>query len=300
MTPEQLAEEIAKLIAEAEAEFSVSVIKAQNVLYRKFAGILKNLELDTEGYILQNSANRALLRQAENVFDEVIRESIYQSAIEEQLTRIKQIDGLNQKYFEKVDSFFKPNRNFIRSIQQSAIQNVNTYLLNDGLIANVKLPLNQILNQNINTGGSFAGFHDQLRNFIIGTNGKDGKLLRYTRTYLSDALFAYSRAYQEAVTADLDLQWYFYSGDPTSKGKGSGGSRDFCLERMGKYFHRKEVEAWAELEWSGKNPNTTASSIFILLGGYNCKHSMIPVPENVVPADDKQRAIELGYLMQAA
>ena len=30
-------------------------------------------------------------------------------------------------------------------------------------------------------------------------------------------------------------------------------------------------------DWQGKNPNTTAQSIFTYLGGYNCMHVLLPI-----------------------
>jgi hypothetical protein len=180
---------------------------------------------------------------------------------------------------------FSPNRNFIRELQRQVIRDVNSNLLNEGVIANVKTPLNQILNQNINSGGSFAGFQTQLTNFIKGNDKIEGRLLSYTKTHLSDTLFTYSRSWQEAVTADLKLEFYLYSGGLTA-----GGSRDFCIKHAGNFYHRKEIEAFAKQEWKGKNPLTTKSSIFVLAGGYNCRHSFIPVSEKIVPKEVLERA----------
>jgi hypothetical protein len=288
MTPEQLAEQIANLIAQSEERFSLAVVRIQGDLYRQLTGILKDLKLDPQGYILQTAENRAILRQAENVFSDVINNSVYKNAVEQTIGTIPDIDSLNERYFETVSKAFKPNRVYLRSLQQQIIGNVNTYLLQDGLMVNVKIPLNQILNQNINSGGSFSGMLDQLRSFITGS-GQEGKLLRYSRTYLTDALFNYSRSYQQAVTADLGLEYYYYQGGLTGKGKGSGGSRPFCIERADKYYHQSEIEAWASEEWAGKREGTTESSIFIFAGGWNCRHSIVPVHVSIVPKEVIER-----------
>jgi hypothetical protein len=299
MTPEELAEALTQLIAGVEQTFTADVGRVQEALYRRLSGVLKDLSLDADGYILQNAENRAILRKSEGIFDEVIKGRAYQNAIEQSVSAVPDIDALNQSYFETISNTFKPNRVFIKSLQQQVINNINTYLLQDGLQANIKLPLNQVLNQNVNSGGSFSGMLDQLRKFVTGTVN-EGRLMRYTRTYLTDTLFNYSRAYQEAVTADLSLEFYLYLGGLTKGGKGSEGSRPFCIERAGHYYHKKEIEAWASLEWKGKNPDTTESSIFVYAGGYNCKHSIIPVHVSVVPKEVIERAISEGYYRQAA
>jgi hypothetical protein len=300
MTPEELAAEIERLIVANNIRFSSVVSSVQTSLYNKIISILKDLELDSEGYIKQSSANRKVLRQAQNAFDEVINNPAYQNAVSSHLKVIPKLDSLNNKYFKSVSDLFTPNKNFIKDLQKQVIRDVNTNLLNEGVIAQVKTPLNQIMNQNVNSGGSFAGFQEQLRNYIKGNEKVEGRLLRYTTTYTADTLFTYSRTWQDAVTADLGLEFYLYSGGLTGKGKGSGGSREFCIERTGKYFHRKEIEGWADLEWQGKNALTTKSSIFSLAGGHNCKHSMIPVSDLIVPKEVITRNIEAGNYKKAA
>lgn len=295
MTPEELAAAIEELIVGSSETFSASMIRAQNRLYNRVIAILKGLELDAEGYIRQSAANRKILREAQNTFDTLIKSPAYIGVVESHLRIIPKIDALNTTYFTSISKVFSPNKNFIKDLQKQVIRDVNMNLLNEGVIVNVRQPLNNLMNQNINSGGSFAGFTEQLRNFIKGNESIDGRLLRYTKLYVSDTLFAYARTWQEAVTTDLDLEFYLYSGGLTAAGKGSGGSRDFCIERSGNYYHKKEVESWAALSWQGKNPATTKSSIFTLLGGYNCRHSVIPVSELIVPKDVIDRARAEGY-----
>lgn len=289
MTPEELADEIEKLIVAANEKLMATIGKLQNLLYNRLNIVIKDLELDSEGYIKQSSANRKVLRDAQAEFDSTIKASGFAKAVETHLKTIPKLDSLNTDYFKSVAESFTTNRNFIKDLQRQTIQEVNQFILQDGLQANVKIPLNQILNANVNSGGSFSGFQEQLRDFIKGNEQAEGRLLRYVRTYVSDVLFNYSRAWQQAVTADLKLEFYLYSGGLTEKGKGSGGSRPFCIERAGKFFGHKEIEAWAAEDWQGKRADTTKSSIFIYCGGWNCRHSLIPVSDIIVPKDVIER-----------
>jgi hypothetical protein len=300
MTPEELAAEIERLIVANNIRFTQAIGGVQTTLYNKIIRILKDLELDSEGYIKQSSSNRKILREAQNAFDEVINNPTYQNAVNSHLRVIPKLDKLNTEYFKSISDLFTPNKNFIKDLQKQVIRDVNVNLLNEGVIVQVKTPLNQILNQNVNSGGSFSGFQEQIRNFIKGNEKVEGRLLRYTTTYTADTIFNYSRTWQDSVTADLGLEFYLYSGGLTAEGKKSKGSREFCIERTGKYFHRKEIESWASLEWQGKNALTTKSSIFSLAGGHNCKHSMIPVSDLIVPEYVITRAVEAGYYKRAA
>jgi hypothetical protein len=277
MTPRDVADKIEGLIISANDAYAAKIVGIEAKLYDDLVEILRFVDLDNEGYIKQNAGNRQILRAAEKQFESTINNSGFQQAVESHLRVIPKVDALNEAYFESISSAFKPNRVFISSLQTQAIETVNSFVLQDGLAAQVKIPLNQILNQNINTGGQFSGMLKQLRTFITGDEKLDGRLTSYSRGVLRDTLFEYSRAYQQSVTADLKLEWYLYAGGLMDK------SRPFCVERAGKYFHQKEIESWASMSWAGKNNLTTDSSIFILVGGHGCVHQLIPVHESIVP-----------------
>lgn len=283
MTPQQVASSIEGLIISANETYAGQIVRVQSKLYNDLVTILKFIETDADGNILQNAGNRAILRAGQNQFDKTIQSSGYQDAVEGHLKVIPKIDDLNADYFESVSSAFKPNRIFIRQLQASTIETVNTSILQDGLASQIKAPLNQILSQNINSGGSFSGFLKQIETFVKGTDNLDGRLLSYSKGLLRDTLFNYARSYQTSVVADLGLSWYLYAGGLMDK------SRPFCIERAGKYFHENEIKAWASLSWAGKNNQTTESSIFIFVGGHSCGHQLIAVHESIVPAEDKSR-----------
>jgi hypothetical protein len=92
------------------------------------------------------------------------------------------------------------------------------------------------------------------------------------------------------MTADLGLEFYSYSGGLMDT------SRDFCIARAGKVFHRKEVESWAGQSWAGKMRGTTESSIFIYCGGYGCTHSLVPIAKSAVPKVVLSEAKANGYI----
>lgn len=279
MNPQDLAKAIEELVLDADSKYVSAIGKIQNSLYDQLATILKNLELDSEGYIKQNAANRKILNQADNKINEVFSSSRYTTAINNYISVIPKIDLNNVKYFTSIEETFKPSRIFLKNLQTDTISTIEKYVLRDGLQSQVINPLSQILSQNINSGGKFSGFLEQVRDYVKGNLEVEGRAMSYTRTYLRNTLFQYSRAYQESITSDLGLDWYLYSGGIIDT------SREFCRERNGNYYHRKEIESWASLTWKGKDKTTTESSIFILLGGHGCSHSLIPVHLSVVPKE---------------
>ena len=290
MTASKLADSIEGLIIASSETYAGALVKVQSKLYNDLVEILRFVDVDDNGYIKQNAGNRAILRTAQSQFDKTIQGSVYQSALETHLSVIPVIDELNTTYFESISSAFKPNRVFIQQLQAQTIESINSLILQEGLAAQVKIPLNQILSQNVNTGGSFSGMLEHVRTFVKGDDTLDGRILSYSRGIVKDALFQYARAYQNSVTVDLKLEWFRYVGGLIDT------SRPFCIERNGHYYTQKEIEGWASLEWKGKNPLTTESSIFVLCGGFSCLHQLIPVSEAIVPAEDISRAKELGFI----
>lgn len=294
MSASELALKIEGLIISGNEKFAGEIIGIQNQLYNRLVLTLKNLDVDSEGYILQSATNRKVLNQAISKIDESFAEgSGYSDSIQKHLEIIPSIDQLNNAYFETISSGFTPNKNFIRSLQKNTIESLENSLLNQGLESQVKAPLVDILNRNINSGGSFNGFLQEVKDYVKGKEGLDGRLLSYTKTYVRDALFTYSRAYQQAITNDLGLEWYLFSGPVIPAGKGSEGSRGWCLEKKGRYFHQKEIEDWASEDWAGKKPGTTSSSIFINVGGWNCIDQLIPVHKSIISENDQARIKDL-------
>lgn len=279
MNPEELAQEIERLILAADSRYISSIGRVQKDLHNQLTGILKELELDSEGYIKQNAGNRKILTTADNKINEVFSSSIYTTAVNNYVNVIPKVDVQNVKYFTSIDEGFKPKKLFLKNLQADTISTVEKYVLQDGLQSQVINPLSQILNQNVNSGGQFAGFQQQVRDYILGNDQVEGRALSYTRTYLRDTMFTYSRTYQQSITNDLGLEYYLYSGGLIDK------SRPFCTHRAGKYYSHKEIESWASEEWAGKKQGTTESSIFLFAGGWNCGHSIIPVSTLVVPQE---------------
>lgn len=278
MTPQQLARVIDELIRNADERYAAALTRVQKDLYNQLVAILKDLELKDE-YIKQSSENRKILQRANRKINEVFSSALYTNAVSNYVSVIPKIDLQNVEYFSAISDSFAPNRVFIKNLQADAIATVEQYVLQDGLKSQVITPLMQILTQNVNAGGQFSGFLEQVKTYVLGNDEVEGRLMGYTRQYVKDTLFQYSRAYQQSVTEDLKLEWYLYSGGLIDT------SREFCTERAGKFFHQKEIEAWAELEWKGKIRGTTSSSIFVFAGGHFCGHSIVPVSSMIVPEE---------------
>lgn len=141
-----------------------------------------------------------------------------------------------------------------------------------------------------------------LETLVTGDGTADGKILANIKTTATTAQAVADRSYSAAVNEELDIQWYEYLGGEIDT------TRSFCRNREDGIYHKKEIEAWGDGKnsagindirdgtWAGRIDGTDSKSIFTFVGGWNCRHYLVPVPDNKVPDTVKARARAEGYI----
>lgn len=135
---------------------------------------------------------------------------------------------------------------------------------------------NKELFSTLSKGGTREDIINRLQDVI-------GKSQNYLDTYVDTGLSVIGRERIADTAKDLGLSWYRYIGGVIQT------SRDFCVDKDGGYFHASEIEEWADEDWDGKIDGTNSETIFVFVGGWNCRHDLIPVLEQSVPESDLQR-----------
>lgn len=205
-------------------------------------------------------------------------------------------DKIIEKGFGKIDTPIA-SKTYLDIAKKNAID----ALVGSPADANFITPVQSILENAVINGASINDTIDNLRNFVEGDPEVDSKILRYAKQITNDSFAIADRSYTSIVSDSLGNDWFYYAGSEVNH------TRCFCKERVGNYFHYKEIEAFGNGEnlgicnigngaWSGEIPGTNSATIYSFLGGYNCLHSLIPVSEVVVPESDMERARGLGYV----
>lgn len=283
MNPDELALAIEQLIIAANQEYAKVIGAVERQLWKRMSTTLHKLQISDAGYILQNNENRAIIQQVQAQFDATVKNKVFEGALQEYVNKIPQLDALNATYFTNMMGKFVENRLFLGNIRKDTIATLESLILREGLTVNIERPLIGVVTKGINAGASFEGVREEVRQLCLGDQQNGGALQRYVTQITRDALFNYSRAYQQAASTDMGLEWFVWSGGLIKT------SRPFCVARAEKYYHKQEIESWAAEDWTGKHKGTTEASIFVYAGGYNCAHTIIPVHETLVPAADKAR-----------
>ena len=180
---------------------------------------------------------------------------------------------------------YEVNKELSKEMRLQFVRTAIEQLVNGGLKATVIEPVLDILTQNATTGGTLKDFRTQLSDFILGIpKERQGTLMRYVKQVTNDAIKEYEGTYTEAVTADLEFDWYYYSGTKRKD------TRLFCCMRKGNYYRKEEIEKWGDdFKWAGMDRDTNSSNIFRKVGGYNCGHRLYPVSEEAVPKKYKTK-----------
>ena len=302
MTLKEIIVRKSKLLEAIPNKFLTSVERAQKQLFNEMVALLNKLELK-DGNLVISEANYKIAAKISEDLKSVLLDSSYTEAVKDFSLEFNGLKEINDKYFNVAyPDYVAPQIGGV-IIDNAKRQTLNA-LLSTAADTNFIDPISSVLDDAITSGASFLETLKSIRLTIEGgVNAKgdevDGKLLKYAKQIAHDNFAIADRSYTNSIADDLESEWFLYDGTEVAD------SRCFCMERKGKYYYYKEIEAWGRGEkvgecgkdWQGKNPNTNESTIYILAGGYNCLDSIMPVSISIVPLDQVKRAMNLGYFV---
>jgi hypothetical protein len=230
--------------------------------------------LDRKGdLILLNEANILRIEQIGNRLSEIVFDTEYTDALTGFAKEFNTQGVLNREILSQIAGKEVLQSDIFQSILRKSQADAISLLNRDAVQANFVDPMKQILTESVSSGTTFRQAVSSLKDYIQGTEELDGSLERYVKQVARDGFNIADRRYTQVISEDLGFEWFRYVGGKVED------TRQFCLDRMGKIFHKSTIEGWAKLEWQGKFRGTTAQNIFSVLGGYNCMHALIAVSE---------------------
>lgn len=272
------------------------VEKTQKQIYSEIISLLDKLER-TGGAITVSEQNLLIMSEIMDDLKKVLFESDYPDAVKDFAKEFDVQKKVNDDYFNKAFET-EADKTVAEALVKKAKADAVQALLDSPLDDNFLKPIENILIDSIATGSGFTETLKAIQDFVEGSDDKDGKLLSYSKQIAHDDFAFSDRSYANAISDDLEVEWYYYSGGTLDT------TRCFCKERHEKYFHYKEIQAWGEGKdlgecrsgdlWQGAVPSTNAQTIFIYAGGFGCIHSIMPVSVFQVPKDVIQRNIANG------
>ncbi len=298
---EQLAKEKIRLYETAPENLATEAKRIEAGLWRELLPLIQDLEVDSSGNIIQSDNNIRRIAGIIEGFNTLLAGKEYQDAVRNFLGTIDKNVELTDEIAKNIEKGFIPsqtNKNLLRLIKLNALDN----LIGSGIRSTVSLPFAQQLIANVAARAPLREAVKSLRLIVEGDKNTDGRLSAHIKTTSTTAQSVADRSYSTAVYEELQVQWFRYIGGEIKT------TRPFCEHRLDEIFHRKEIEAWGNGQnaggiddikkgtWSGRIEGTDSRSIFVNLGGWNCRHSLVPIPETRVPETVRQRAKNEGYI----
>lgn len=268
---------------------------AQLNMLRKAETIVAQMDI-VDGNLVFSERNIQLIEQLGVELQGVVVDSGYVEALTKYASEFNKQAAINNEYFFKVVDSFTPESIYQTVLAQSQ-KNAITLLSNDAITTQIIAPIKDTLLASVTNQGSFNDVLKNIEEIATNTETSDGLLTRYVKRVAYDAFAVSDRQYTKTVAENLELVFYKYQGGEVED------TRCFCDERHGNFYHKKEIQDWGlgkgvgkcGFPWQGMNSATNADTIFSFVGGYNCKHSLVPIITSSVPNKWIQRAKNLGY-----
>lgn len=262
--------------------------------YNRIVMLLKRLDLAGDVIDSRSKSNYQLVDKLREDLHDYILRSDYADAVKEFAGEFNKQKKVNEEYYKTISSDFDAIAadEIVNKIQKSTVRNLYIDKLNSDYLA----PLEGILNTAISSQAGFDETLRYIRLFVEGNDEVDGSISRYAKQLAHDSFANADRAYGNAVSDELELDFYLWAGGEVP------GTRCFCIERHEKYYHWKEIAAWGRGEdvgecgfpWQGMNKATDENTIFVYAGGHNCLHTVAGVSTFDVPREVILRNVENG------
>jgi hypothetical protein len=259
------------------------------------------MDVSADGNIEQTEDNIRRIGLISDELKKVLAGSDYRQAVKDFLDAIDKGVVLTNDIARTFEESFEPNE-VQKQLLQISKQNAINAFFGSGLDQRFTQPFLEQLTTNIAARAPLREAVNALEGLVTGTEANDGRLLANIKTTATTAQAVADRSYAAAVNDELGLEWFEYLGGeiPTT--------RPFCEHREGEIYHRGEIEAWGAGKnsagindirngtWAGRIDGTDSKSIFTFVGGWNCRHYLVPVPDRKVPESVKARARAEGFI----
>lgn len=287
---EQSIQDILKFIDDSINQFQGQIPGIQKLMLEELLPVVKEFQL-RNGKLLNNLTNLKLLGTLKNKLEKIIINPKYIDEVNKFIESFNVISNMQIQYFRQFNKKYQPAQT-LPLIKDLSIEATINDLVGQGMNAIVIASVEEILRQNITTGGSYLDLQRELEDHILNNYEGKGSLEKYTRQITTDAINQYNAQYHETIAQDLQFNYGRYVGSLITT------SREFCIYMCGvEWFHKSQLPEYLKGNIDGHRcqlskktglplgmiPGTTPENFKIRRGGYLCGHQVFWVPDAAVP-----------------
>lgn len=298
---------IIETIDGAASQFESCTTVSEKILFEAAMNAARELDYDPKtGKIKTTTANIARLARIKAKLNDAATSNIYLQGVRKLAETFGAIHDEQLQYFRSnfaaktLDE--KSVRDKYAALRKATIENTIEGLTGQGLQTNVTDAISRMLMTAVTSGEKYADLAEQLHQELISSQGKTGSLARYASTYATTAMTQYAGQQNRMFTDDLDIKWFRYVGSTIET------TRRFCeLLTKKEYIHISEIPEILkgritigdELKTCPINPKTelpygliegtTPENFAVNVGGWNCRHQLVPIAAEAVPKNIREK-----------
>jgi hypothetical protein len=272
----KLVNETEKAIAIHSDSFLLSINSMGKNLYDELYDFLSRLDM-SKGRFVWDESSYALFATLKRNVDSISKKAGgYGKSYQNLLTGFTHLDRVIKRQQKKLNNVTISD-NYIKDKTGGFIKKTIAGFNSSNYNVNIVQPTIDGLFNRVYNGASLEDTRVFLKRNLVGTAKNGSKLSNYAEQQARDTLHQYNGQINQKIAEDYNLDGIYYENNLIDD------SRPQCVRWKTKYngllkrsILREEI-AWAENYGRGMIPNTTPQNFMINRGGYNCRHSAIPV-----------------------
>lgn len=234
-------------------------------MYNKTASSLKNLETNSDGKLISGTWNTNTITEIASILIDFLDSPTYELRVNTLIDSVSKITSAVTQDMMKLGNIPAPVINDALKLEARYRYALEGVLTDQAVESATVVPF-------INDVFYAIGSSKSLSSFISESRPKlTDHFVAYFVTKVTTLLEQYERDLMLLYSANFGIDEFIFDGPKDDRNRG------WCHSKVGKKYTAKQISNWVIEEWGGKIPGTTASSIYVNLGGYNCRHILKPI-----------------------
>jgi hypothetical protein len=246
----------------------------EGAFVRRLLDEVKRLDTKADNTVSDTKKNRSIIGELRSRIKKIMRRVGFDDLTTNYLTNFDELQTF-QQFIHKRENDIKLTKSFLNPFKKFAIDKVVFDMQGQGLNVGLIKPIQDQLTQAVKLGGNLVDVIKGLEDNLASSPQRLGLFSRYLTQVSRDALGQYDGLVNERIAERFELDTWRYVGSLVKD------SRAQCVRWVGMGeipFSQVQKEInWANRNGKGMIPNTTPANFGQNRGGYNCRHTAIPV-----------------------